>query len=89
MPPTKRLQDGSQLVIWRAVLAPPREKTSHRCHGLSIAGSQNLRVVMPRLDRLKSVGKERFDGDAIEFGTTLEEGKLNQNRESHDVAAKC
>ena len=89
MPPTKRLQDGSQLVIWRTVLAPPREKTSHRCHGLSIAGSQNLRVVMPELDRWKSVGKERFDGDAIEFGTTLEEWELNQNRERHDVAAKC
>ena len=44
---------------------------------------------MPKLDRWKSVGKERFDGDAIEFGTTLEEWELNQNRESHNVAAKC
>ena len=89
MPSTKRLQDGGQLVIWRAVLAPPREKTSHRCHGLSIAGSQNLRVVMPRPDRWKSVGKERFDGDAIEFGTTLEEGKLNQDCKGDDVSPKC
>jgi hypothetical protein len=44
---------------------------------------------MPELDRWKSVGKERFDGDAIEFGTTLEEGKLNQDRKGNDVSPEC
>ena len=86
MTATERKQNRGHLVIGLTIVAPPREKTSHRGHGLSIAGRNYERVVVVSPRETWLVGKERLDGDSSKFGSAFKERKFDENRQRHDVS---